>query len=73
VDCTKKENVREVAMNSPWEPGIAQAMQRHGGSNHSVPKVSAPNIQPEVKPLDRPMVVQGAPLTPADPQAEEEI
>jgi len=60
-------------MNSPWEPGIAQAMQRHGGSNHSVPKVRAPAIQPEVKPADRPMVVQDAPLVPAAPQADEEI
>ena len=25
-------------MNSPWEPGISQAMQRHGGSNRSIPK-----------------------------------
>lgn len=60
-------------MNPPWEPGIAQAMQRHGGSNHSVPKVSAPNIQPEVKPADRPMAVQEAPLAPAAPRADEEI
>jgi len=25
-------------MNVTWEPGVAQAMQRHGGSNHSVPR-----------------------------------
>ena len=25
-------------MSSPWEPAIAQAMQRHGGSNRSVPR-----------------------------------
>ena len=24
-------------MSSPWEPGIPQAMQRHGGSNRSIP------------------------------------
>ena len=60
-------------MNSPWEPGIAQAMQRHGGSNHSVPKVSAPAIQPEAKPADRPMAVQDAPLVPAAAQVDEEI
>ncbi len=59
-------------MNSPWEPGIAQAMQRHGGSNHSVPKVSAPKIQPEVKPLDRPMAVQDAPPAPPAPRADDE-
>jgi hypothetical protein len=29
---------REYAMSSPWEPGISQAMQRHGGSNRSIPK-----------------------------------
>ena len=26
-------------MSSPWEPGISQAMQRHGGSNRSIPKI----------------------------------
>jgi hypothetical protein len=26
-------------MSSPWEPGISQAMQRHGGSNRSLPKI----------------------------------
>jgi hypothetical protein len=30
---------RESAMSSPWEPGISQAMQRHGGSNRSIPKL----------------------------------
>jgi hypothetical protein len=25
-------------MSSPWEPGISQAMQRHGGSNRSIPE-----------------------------------
>jgi len=25
-------------MSSSWEPGISQAMQRHGGSNRSIPK-----------------------------------
>jgi hypothetical protein len=25
-------------MSSPWEPGISQTMQRHGGSNRSIPK-----------------------------------
>ncbi len=54
-------------MNRPWEPGIAQAMQRHGGSNHSVPKVSAPKIQPEALPKEQPMAVQAAPLAPAIP------
>jgi hypothetical protein len=24
-------------MSSPWDPAIAQAMQRHGGSNRSIP------------------------------------
>ena len=60
-------------MNSPWEPGIAQAMQRHGGSNHSVPKVSAPAIQPEAPPDDRPMAVQDAPLVPVASAADEKI
>jgi len=60
-------------MNITWEPGIAQAMQRHGGSNHSVPKVSAPKIQPEVRPSDLPMATQGAPLVPAVSFADNEI
>ena len=53
-------------MNSPWEPGVAQAMQRHGGSNHSVPKVNAPTIQPDFKPPDDhpAMVQQDVPLAP---------
>jgi hypothetical protein len=29
-------------MSSPWEPGISQAMQRHGGSNRSLPKIKPP-------------------------------
>jgi hypothetical protein len=59
-------------MNSPWEPGVAQAMQRHGGSNRSVPKVKAPTIQPDCKPPDDhpAMAQQGAPLVPAMPSPE---
>jgi hypothetical protein len=33
-----ENHYRESAMSSPWEPGISQAMQRHGGSNRSIPK-----------------------------------
>lgn len=29
-------------MSSPWDPAIPQAMQRHGGSNRSVPKQAKP-------------------------------
>ena len=29
-------------MGSPWELAIPQAMQRHGGSNRSVPKTAQP-------------------------------
>jgi len=25
-------------MSSPWDPAISQAMQRHGGSNRSIPR-----------------------------------
>jgi hypothetical protein len=25
-------------MSSPWDPAITQAMQRHGGSNRSIPR-----------------------------------
>ena len=60
-------------MNITWEPGIAQAMQRHGGSNHSVPKVSAPKLQPEIRPSEQPMAVQATPLVPAAPLATDEI
>jgi hypothetical protein len=35
-------------MGSPWEFAIAQAMQRHGGSNRSVPK--AAHTKPVVEP-----------------------
>jgi hypothetical protein len=27
-------------MSSPWDPAIAQAMQRHGGSNGSIPRTT---------------------------------
>ena len=29
-------------MTSPWDPAIAQAMQRHGGSNRSIPRTQSP-------------------------------
>ena len=61
-------------MNSPWEPGIAQAMQRHGGSNHSVPKVNAPTIQPDSKPPDdHAMAQQDAPPVPSVPSPDNQI
>jgi hypothetical protein len=28
-------------MTSPWDPAIAQAMQRHGGSNRSIPRTQS--------------------------------
>ena len=35
-------------MSSPWEPGISQAMQQHGGSNRSIPKTKpSMNGQPD--------------------------
>ena len=38
-------------MSSPWEPGIPQAMQRHGGSNRSMPKTKPSlNVQPDELP-----------------------
>ena len=33
-------------MSSPWDPAISQAMQRHGGSNRSIPK-TASKIAPQ--------------------------
>ena len=63
-------------MNSPWEPGVAQAMQRHGGSNHSVPKVKAPTLQPDSQPAsDTPAIEQqdAVPLVPGVPSVENDI
>ena len=62
-------------MNITWEPGISQAMQRHGGSNHSVPKANAPTIQADRKPPDDPpaMAQQEAPLAPAMPSPDNQI
>ncbi len=37
-------------MSSPWEPAISQAMQRHGGSNRSVPKTANTKLIPKEKP-----------------------
>ncbi|MCX7312200.1 MAG: hypothetical protein NTV56_10860 [Alphaproteobacteria bacterium] len=34
-------------MSSPWDPAVPQAMQRHGGSNRSVPKVSQSKSAPK--------------------------
>ena len=59
-------------MTSPWDPGIAQAMQRHGGSHHSAPKVKAPATVPDATPpREQPMAVQGAPLVPETPRLDE--
>jgi len=56
-------------MNSPWEPGIAQVMQRHGGSHHSVPKVAAPATVPAVAPPQA-EPPHPAPLVPDDDTPE---
>ena len=45
-------------MSSPWDAAIAQAMQRHGGSNRSIPKAAPP------KPA-----LEEQPNAPADPEA----
>lgn len=59
-------------MTSSWDPGVAQAMQRHGGSHHSPRKVTAPATVPDAKPpREQPMAVQGAPLVPETPQPDE--
>ena len=63
-------------MTNTWEPGIAQAMQRHGGSNHSVRKVKAPTLQPDPKPASDPPAMEqqdSAPLAPVIPSAENDI
>jgi|KBSMisStaDraftv2_1062788.scaffolds.fasta_scaffold501866_2 hypothetical protein len=49
-------------MSSPWDPAISQAMQRHGGSNRSVPKQAAKPRENEA-PL--------APVAPGYPAGEE--
>jgi hypothetical protein len=52
-------------MSSRWEPAVAQTMQRHGGSHHSRPKVTAPAIVPDVAPSSQqPMAMQSVPLAP---------
>ena len=39
-------------MSSPWEPAITQAMQRHGGSNRSVPKTAQSKVSSKESPDD---------------------
>ena len=39
-------------MSSPWDPAISQAMQRHGGSNRSIPKTMQPKPSPNEAPND---------------------
>ena len=34
-------------MSSPWDPAIAQAMQRHGGSNRSIPRTQSTPVKKE--------------------------
>jgi hypothetical protein len=53
-------------MSSPWEPGVAQGMQRHGGRHHSVQKTVAPAVVPEPAAAEQPMAVQDAPLAPVE-------
>ena len=43
-------------MSSPWDPAIAQAMQRHGGSNRSIPKTQS---KPPKEPYGSIAAVQG--------------
>ena len=35
-------------MSSPWDPAIAQAMQRHGGSNRSIPRTLSTPVKKEL-------------------------
>ena len=35
-------------MTSPWDPAIAQAMQRHGGSNRSIPRTQSTPMRKEI-------------------------
>jgi hypothetical protein len=35
-------------MTSPWDPAIAQAMQRHGGSNRSIPGTQSTPLKKEL-------------------------
>ena len=35
-------------MTSPWDPAISQAMQRHGGSNRSIPRTQSPPVKKQV-------------------------
>ena len=37
-------------MSSPWDPAIAQAMQRHGGSNRSIPRTQLKPVPKESAP-----------------------
>ncbi|MEA2982324.1 MAG: hypothetical protein QOF91_2081 [Alphaproteobacteria bacterium] len=50
-------------MSSPWEPAIPQAMQRHGGSNRSIPKT----VQPKPAEPPVPAVVETPDLEAAAP------
>jgi hypothetical protein len=53
-------------MSSPWDPAITQAMQRHGGSNRSIPKTALSKMaQNKLAPTEHPDGAVAAPL-PAD-------
>ena len=57
-------------MSSPWEPGISQAMQRHGGSNRSIPKTK-PSLNDRPDELPAPET-QGLPASASDLSAKSE-
>ena len=50
-------------MSSPWEPGISQAMQRHGGSNRSIPKTK-PSLNERPNELPSPETQGQVPVAP---------
>ncbi len=59
-------------MSSRWEPAVAQAMQRHGGSHRSRLKVTAPAIVPDATPpSQKPMAMQSVSLVPENTEQAE--
>ena len=57
-------------MSSPWEPGISQAMQRHGGSNRSIPKIK-PSLSERPNELPSPETQGQASIIPDSPVKRE--
>jgi hypothetical protein len=63
--------ITEFAMSSSWEPAVAQAMQRHGGSNRSLPRTVQSRLSLKETPNESAVAGTSTPEAVAPPVAPE--